>query len=431
MTGPGALRFCMLTTFFPPYNFGGDGIMVERLARALARRGHEVTVVHDLDAWRLLARRPDPPRPSGTEGVRVIGLQSRLGSLALLLAHQSGRPVVHGRRLARLLAEGDFDVLHFHNVSLLGGPGLFALGDAVKLLTTHDHWLVCPTHVLWRHGREPCPARQCLRCVLHHHRPPQAWRSTGLLARRLEHLDAVLALSDFSRRKHAEFGLAREMEVLPCFVEPPVPDPATAPPVHTRPYVLFVGRLERLKGLDGVIPLMARYPDADLLVAGEGEHGPVLRALARGSERVRFLGRLSQAELDPFYRQALAVLVPSVGFETFSVVILEAFRHGTPVVARNLGPFPEILEASGGGLLFDDDEGLLAALADIQRTPGRRAELGRRVRLAAATLWSEDVVIARYLDVVRRAAARTGRERVLACLGAPGSGAEALTAPDR
>lgn len=55
------LRVCMLTTFYPPYNFGGDGIGVQRLSRALARRGHRVTVVHDADAYNLLSPTADPP----------------------------------------------------------------------------------------------------------------------------------------------------------------------------------------------------------------------------------------------------------------------------------------------------------------------------------------------------------------------------------
>jgi hypothetical protein len=70
------LRFAMVTTFYPPFNFGGDGIAVQRLSRALVQRGHEVTVIHDVDAYRLLAPsvrslRCSPTRladPSSTEG---------------------------------------------------------------------------------------------------------------------------------------------------------------------------------------------------------------------------------------------------------------------------------------------------------------------------------------------------------------------------
>ena len=53
------LRFAFLTTFYPPYNFGGDGIGIERLAHGLVRAGHEVTVIHDADAYETLA--PKPP----------------------------------------------------------------------------------------------------------------------------------------------------------------------------------------------------------------------------------------------------------------------------------------------------------------------------------------------------------------------------------
>ena len=51
------LRFCFLTTFYPPHNFGGDGIAVQRLARGLVRAGHQVTVVHDTDAFAALSAR--------------------------------------------------------------------------------------------------------------------------------------------------------------------------------------------------------------------------------------------------------------------------------------------------------------------------------------------------------------------------------------
>ena len=50
------MRFCMVTTFYPPYHFGGDGTYVRALSEALVKRGHEVTVVHCEDAYRLAAK---------------------------------------------------------------------------------------------------------------------------------------------------------------------------------------------------------------------------------------------------------------------------------------------------------------------------------------------------------------------------------------
>jgi glycosyltransferase involved in cell wall biosynthesis len=407
----------MLATFYPPYHFGGDALAAQRLAQALVRRGHHVTVVHDADAYLALAHRQ--PEASAADGVEVVTLRSRLGALSPLLTQQLGRPVVHGARIRRLLADGRFDVTVFHNVSLVGGPGLLAMGRGVTVYLAHEHWLVCPTHVLWRYGREPCPGRQCLRCVLVHRRPPQLWRYTGQLRRKLAGVDAFVAMSDFSRAKHREFGFPRDMEVLPWFLPDAQPAGAAEPRPHPRPYFLFVGRLERIKGLDDVIPSFARLDGADLLVAGDGQHAGSLRALAAGNRRVVFLGALPPAELARYYRGAVALIVPSVGFETFGLVLIEAFREGTPVIARRIGPFPEIVEAARAGELFTGPAELETAMRRLLTEPGLRDRLGAAGRRAFADRWSEGAVVPRFLDLVRRAAEAKGDRRVASALAEP------------
>ena len=416
-----ALRFCMVTTFYPPHSFGGDGVAVQRLARALARHGHEVTVVCDRDAFATLAPGPAAPTTDdGTDGVVVHRLTSRLGALSPLLTQQTGRPVANARAMARIFDAGRFDVVHFHNVSLVGGPGVLRYGSGVKLYTAHEHWLVCPTPVLWRFDREPCPGRKCLRCTLHAGRPPQLWRRGGVVTRGLEHVDTFIALSEFSRAKHHEFGFPRDMEVLPGFLPDdaatPRADDAASP--HERPYFLFAGRLERIKGLDDVIPVFRDQLDADLLIAGDGGHRAALETLAQGSPRVRFLGHLPPAALDRYFRHAVAAVVPSVGFETFGLVAIEAFRHGTPVLARRIGALPEIVERSGGGETFVTATELASLARRLRHEPARRAALSRAARAAFEAHWSESAVLPRYLDLVARVARGRGLHRVAAALGA-------------
>jgi hypothetical protein len=86
-------RFCFLTTFYPPFNFGGDGLAVQRMARALAKRGHDVTVVHDADAFAILSDEPLPedetPDPFG---VNVITLRTALPWSARCSPISSGVP---------------------------------------------------------------------------------------------------------------------------------------------------------------------------------------------------------------------------------------------------------------------------------------------------------------------------------------------------
>lgn len=424
------LRFCHLTTFYPPYNFGGDGIAIRRLSEALVRRGHEVTVIHDKDAFDTLNPGDEPPPPADG-AIHRIGLESRSSRLSSLLSHQFGRPVVHRRQLADLLDVGEFDVINFHNVSLVGGPGVLGFGDALKVYTAHEHWLVCPTHVLWRHDREPCDERQCIRCVLRHRRPPQLWRASSLLERSLEHIDTFIALSEFSRRKHAEFGFTRPMEVLPCFVE--APDRAAANrsatgggsidddhvATNVRPFVLYAGRLERLKGLDDVIAHFDSDVGVDLVIAGDGTHGDELRRLAADRPAVRFVGWVDRPQLDDLYERALAVVVPTVGYETFGQTTIEAFSHGVPVIARRTGPLPELIQSGGGGELFDNARELPGIVTRLATDDEVRRGFAQRAIESFRSTYSEEAVVPRYLALVEQAFQRR-RPRPLQLSGRSG-----------
>ena len=426
------LRFAFVTTFYPPHHFGGDAVLVRHMAEALVRAGHEVEVIYDVDAYRALesgssrdhrsdgddrgaSHDSDAATIARTNGVRVHVLRSRLGLLSPLLTHQLGRPVVHGRTIDRLLRDG-IDVVHYHNVSLVGGPGVLRYGDALKLYTAHEHWLVCPTHVLWRHDREPCTGRECLRCLARYRRPPQLWRWTGLLERSARHIDAFCSPSAFSIEKHREFGFDRPMTLLPPFL----PDTTTAESASTPitaeqpPRFLFVGRLERIKGLDDVIPLFTGAEGrAELWIAGDGTHEQHLRRIAGGAPRVRFLGRVGPADVRRLLREARALVVPSSGFEVFPLVLLEAFREGTPVIARRLGPFPELVESSGGGLTFATAEELRAAIEGLANDPAQARRLGANARASFLTQWSERAFLDRYFDLIATLARNKGREALL------------------
>jgi glycosyltransferase involved in cell wall biosynthesis len=400
----------MITTFYPPYNFGGDGAFVRRLSHALARRGHEVDVIHDVDAFRILHKGPEPEPLVEPERVNVHALRSFAPGLSCLATQQTGRPIVNGRRIRRILAERRPDVIHYHNVSLVGGPAVLEYGDAIKLYMAHEHWLVCPMHVLWRHNRELCTGRQCLRCSLHYRRPPQLWRSTGMLERTARSVDVFYSPSEFSAGKHEEFGFPRALEVLPSFLpDENLPDPPSAEPSRpaARPFFLFVGRLEKIKGLQDVIPLFDGTVDAELHVAGTGNYEGELRALAAGRPSIRFLGQQTPLALRALYRETLGVIIPSICFEGFPMVVLEAFRERSPIVARNLGPFPEIIEQSGGGLLFDTRDELRSAIGRLAADPLLGDSLGRAGHAAFEARWSESVALERYLGLV----ARVARER--------------------
>ncbi len=409
----------MVTTFYPPYNFGGDGVYVQRLARTLARRGHHVEVIHDTDGYRMLSGDDPGASDAGAEerdpdGVIVHRLRSRAGSLAALAVQQLGRPVAHAAELRRLLTDR-FDVIHFHNISMVGGPGIWAYGTGIKLHTAHEHWLVCESHILWRNNKGLCDEKRCVGCALNYRRPPQAWRATNLIAQKAAHVDAFLMLSQSAADNHRRFGFKAPMTVVPSFL--PAEEAGAIPPAARQqdasPYFLFVGRLEIIKGLQDVIPQFGPDAPAELWIAGAGEYEGELRRLAKGRDKVKFLGRQPMDRLRQLYRNALAVVTPSVCYEVFPMVVLEAFREATPIVARELGPYPEIVNETGGGLLFRDDASLRDALGRLANDPAEAAVMGAKGLKAFQDTWSEDVALARYFEVIREIAERRGMKELV------------------
>lgn len=402
-----ALKILMFTTFYPPYSFGGDAVGVQRMAQALVRRGHDVTVVHDKDAYQT-GGGEIAGKSYSDDGVTEIALSSGWPMMTNLMTQQTGRPLVHGGKIKQIIDDGAFDIIWHNNTSLVGGPGLLDYGNALKIYEAHEHWLVCPMHVLWKENKQLCETRACLKCTLSYKRPPQLWRYTGFLERKLEQIDLLIAKSEFSRQKHKQFGLQKDMTVLPYFLpdidESALPEPAA----HDRPYFLFVGRLEKIKGLQDVFPAFDKYPDADLLILGDGDYTEELKALARDNPRIKFLGRKSLEELNAYYRGALGLIVPSVCYETFGIILIESFRIGTPVIARRLGPFPEIVETADGGALFETEDDLIEAMTTIQTDASWRSRHGALARKGFEERWREDRVLAAYGAELAKAARARG-----------------------
>lgn len=391
------LRFCMVTTFYPPYHFGGDAMYIYRLSHALARRGHMVDVLHDRDAYYLAHPGEPAQRFDDHPGVRVTAMKSPFGMLSPLLTQQTARPLLKPD-VRRRLESGAYDVIHFHNMSLVGSTAL-GMGRGVKLYTTHEHWLFCPMHVLWKFDREPCDRPQCVACMLHGRRPLQLWRYTGRLSRDLAHVDRLLSPSRFTKQRHVEAGIDRPITVLPYFV----PDPPSAPQssrAGSRPFFLYVGRLVKLKGVDTLIRAFRRYPDADLVIVGDGDERETLVQLASGMPNVTFAGAMDQTQLAALYRDAIALVMPSTGYEVFGIVLIEAFTQKTPVIVRRLGGMPEAIEDSGGGLLFSTEDELLAAMAHLQGSAPLRRDLGELGYRGYLAHWSEGAHLQRYLSIV-------------------------------
>jgi glycosyltransferase involved in cell wall biosynthesis len=410
------LRFCMISTFYPPYNFGGDGIFVHQLSNELAQRGHYVDVIHCVEAYRFLAGREPTKNYENHPNVMVHGLQSPFGFLSPLATQQTGFPFFKSVRIQKILAKG-FDVIHYHNISLVGGPKILEYGEGIKLYTMHEYWLVCPTHVLFRFNRAPCTRRHCFTCGLVYKRPPQLWRSLGLIQAAVQNVDAFIAPSRFSKEIHHRMGLDRPIVHLPLFVSSGGHGASQPEPLEDEasegPYFLFVGRLEKLKGLQTLLPVFHRYPKARLVIAGTGKYESTLRKLAQGADNIRFMGHVSGHRLQSLYRRSTGLILPSVCFDASPLVLIEAFKERTPVIVRNLGGMPETIQESGGGVIYDTEQELIEAMDRLLQDPLYRQELGLNGYNAYRKKWTPEAHLKRYFELIEETAAIRARFSVL------------------
>jgi glycosyltransferase involved in cell wall biosynthesis len=231
----------------------------------------------------------------------------------------------------------------------------------------------------------------------------------------VRHVDAFISPDRHTISKHREFGLDLPMVHLPHFVpageETAIENRREYEDLRGKPYFLFVGRLERIKGLQTLIPLFRRWSGARLLIAGTGGYGDDLRRAAEGCDNIQFLGYQSGDRLDALYRNAVAVVVPSINYEVAPpLVIMEAFLRRTPAIVRGLGSMPESIEDSGGGFVYRSDEDLLESMRRLLDDTILRDELGARGHTAYQTQWTTDAYLERYLGLIGRLAqARTGR----------------------
>jgi glycosyltransferase involved in cell wall biosynthesis len=213
--------------------------------------------------------------------------------------------------------------------------------------------------------------------------------------------------SKFAADMHKKKGLRIPIVHIPMFVPPPpnlsyINGTMSKISFQKNPYFLYVGRLEKLKGLQDLIPVLREYDSADILVVGNGKYQSKLQNLANGCSRIKFLGALPYEELIALYSNAIAMIVPSLCYETFGQVIIEAFSTKTPVVARDIGALGELLTESGGGFLYRENSQLIEAMETLRDNPHLRNELGDKGYKSYLKYWVQEYYIQKYFELIKQ-----------------------------
>jgi starch synthase len=384
------LRVAMLTREYPPEVYGGAGVHVEYLARALAGLVDLTVHCQGADRRDVIAHRPWPH-----------------------LAHANPALQVISTGLSMAAATGSADVVHSHTwyASLAGH------------LSSLLHGI---PHVLTAHSLEPL-------------RP---WKA--------EQLGGGYAVSSWCERTAIEsaaavIAVSRGMRADILMTYPSVPPdrvhvihngidarqyaPDTGTDVLARygidpgqPSVAFVGRVTRQKGLQVLLRAARRLaPEAQLVLCAGQADTPELQAEVSGlaaelraarSGVIWIPGMLAKPEVIQILSHATVFACPSL-YEPLGIVNLEAMACGTAVVASAVGGIPEVVDDGRTGLLVppDDDATLATALNSLVADPARAAEFGARGRARAVAEFSWDSIAAQTAELYARLASAAPRPR--------------------
>ncbi len=356
----------------------GENMVFEAEAQLLRQRGH--TVIE-------LIRHSDEIRSQGAWG-------SIRGAFSTPWNPFSKR---EAERLIRRVAP---DIFHVHNSFPLFSPSVFyaaRTSGTAKVLTLHNFRTYCAAGIPMR-GEKPCtdcmdnrsvrPAlrHRCYRGSLAATLPIAAmiWLHRRLKTWELQ-IDAFIALTEFQKNILCGTGLPRER----VFVKPNFyPNPPEPLPWNEREAkVIFIGRLGTEKGCHILIEAWRRWgPEAPRLeVIGDGPERLRLEEFAAGtglSERVAFRGQLSLEEVQESLGRARLLVFPSLWFEGFPMVILEAFALGVPVAASRLGSMPCLIDEAVSGTLFEagNADELLHKVKKAWEVPQRLGAWGAAAR---------------------------------------------------
>jgi len=384
------MHILMLSHGYPP-TISGVTLVVQKVARAMAARGHEVTVVTASDRGM--------PYQSQDQGVRLWRVRSAPNPF-----WSEGRlPLMTYERLKEIVSEVQPDIINTHDSALLSWQ-LYRLEHQ----KTHvPEVLTC--HFLPRFVTYYVHAGEAIEQMVEE----ITWDVT---LRMMSGFDHIIFPTGTQRSLFQQEGLDVPSSVISNGLDisryaPGAPDPGLQQkynlPGQNR--ILVVGRLARDKKIDVLIRAMAALDGAHLLVVGRGDDQERLEQLASElgvASQVHFLGYVPEQDLPGLYRSAEVFSIAS-DVEVQSIPTLQAAASGLPIVAANAAALPELVHDGRNGYLVPvgDASGFAAALGRILED-ARQAEQFRQASLQIGRQHADELTFDAYEGIYRRFAGR-------------------------
>jgi len=369
----------------------GEETVVEAQAKVLKDAGHEV-------------------RQFVRSSAEIYTM--RYGKIVAFISSLYGTKSI--RYVREIYQEFSPDIVHIHNLYPLISPAILPVirrAGIPIVMTVHNYRLICPNGLFYyRNGIcEMCSGGREWYCVLNNCEQSipksvgYALRNSVARMLRLytDNVDAFLCLTEFQKQKLIENGFSEDScYILPNFTETDFCEKKEQ--ALENKGVLFLGRLNRQKGVDILLKAAKLCPSVPIFLAGSPD--PHVVNVDRLPPNVRWLGVVDGEGKQRVFNKSLALVFTSRSYEGFPMVFLEAMQHGIPVIAPCRGGIPEIIRDGINGWLFksDDPESLARFIQNAYDHPDTAFDYGQNGKKIAQEEYCADSWYRGYMQIIRK-----------------------------
>lgn len=269
------------------------------------------------------------------------------------------------RDIKKIIKKENIDIVHVHNTLALISPAVFYAAKKMNVpvfQTIHNFRNVCPNGVLYRDNKicEDC-INKGLHCSIKH----SCYRNSKLQtisltnSLRLNRLFGMykfvnfICLTDFNKDKLLTIKSIPEEHVFvkPNFVTTNIDE--IVPNNERLNQVVYVGRLDKLKGVDKLIDAWKNIDDTKLVICGTGPLKDYVEEVTKNNTNIEYRGFVDHDSAMKLISESLSVILPTTWYEGFPMTIVESISLGTPIIVSNVGNSKDIIERIDKNLVLN------------------------------------------------------------------------------
>lgn len=315
--------------------------------------------------------------------------------------------------VTQILTKDSFDVVQVQNFFPLISPSVYYAasdGGIPVVQTLRNYRLLCPNGLFFRNGHvcedclgKPVPWPSILHACYKNDRAASTATATMLTLHNFFNtwsrmVDVYVVLSQFAKNKFIAGGIPEQKIVVkPNFIHP---DPGCG--TGQGGFGVFVGRLSPEKGLHTLLDAWKEFNISyPLKIIGDGPLEFKIHQLSKTLPNIELLGRKSNEEVLQLIGEASFLVFPSLWYETFGRVAIEAFAKSTPVIAAKIGAIAELIEHQKNGLLFNpgDSEDLASKVLWAIEHPGELRKMRQEARNEYETKYTSEINYEQLLSI--------------------------------